>query len=254
MKRMLADAAIVGDSTPRGIYQITRSFRGEETGRLHNPEFTIVEWYRTCDSYEQGIDLLADLTVALLQTDAPERISYGDAFQQYVGTYPHHATGPELFELARSLDIESVDLFDPADRDSLLDLLLVEQVQPHLGVKRPAILYDYPASQAALAVTRSEAEHEVAERFELYFDGTELANGYNELRDADELRRRIALANDERTADGRQPLPEPTKLLTAMESGFPQTVGVAMGFDRVVMLAAGVTDIRDVVAFPFDLA
>lgn len=254
MKRLLADAAIVGNAARRGIYQITRSFRGEEVGQLHNPEFTIVEWYRSGDTYQQGMDLLAELAIVLLKTESTERISYADAFDKYVGICPHTTTGPELFDFAKSLNIESADLFDPADRDSLLDLLLVERIQPHLGRERPTILYDYPASQAALAETRREDHYEVAERFELYSAGIELANGYNELRDAAELRRRIARANEERTADGRTPLPEPTRLLTAMESGFPPTVGCALGFDRVVMLAAGATNIKDVISFPFDRA
>ncbi len=130
---------------------------------------------------------------------------------------------------------------------------MTERVQPHLGLDGPLLLYDYPATQAALARVRP-GNPPLAERFELYVAGIELANGYQELLDADELRRRNALVNAQRRADGKPPLPEPTRLLAAMEAGLPPAVGVALGLDRLVMLAAGATDVREVIAFPFDRA
>jgi elongation factor P--(R)-beta-lysine ligase len=135
------------------------------------------------------------------------------------------------------------------DRDGWLDLLLVERIEPHLGIRQPVILYDYPASQAALAQIRAE-NPPVAERFELYFRGVELANGYHELGDADELRRRNRRTNELRKADGKVPLPEASRLLAAMESGLPSCTGVALGFDRLVMLACGAKEIAEVIAFP----
>ena len=141
----------------------------------------------------------------------------------------------------------------PDDRDGWLDLLLVERVQPHLGVERPALVYDYPASQAALARIRPD-DPPVAERFELYVAGIELANGYHELLDPAELRARNARANAQRVADGKPALPEESRLLAAMEAGLPPAVGVALGFDRLVMLAAGAKSIAEVMAFPFDRA
>ncbi len=130
---------------------------------------------------------------------------------------------------------------------------MTERVQPHLGVGRPVLLYDYPATQAALARVRP-GRPPLAERFELYVSGIELANGYHELLDAGELRRRNALVNAQRRADGKAPLPEPDRLLAAMEAGLPPAVGVALGLDRLVMLAAPSADIREVIAFPFDRA
>jgi elongation factor P--(R)-beta-lysine ligase len=132
--------------------------------------------------------------------------------------------------------------------------LVTELVQSHLGVGRPAIIYDYPASQAALARIRHEPDGPVAERFELYVDGIELANGYHELLDAAELRRRNAAANAQRQADGKLAMPEESRLLAAMEVGLPPAVGVALGFDRLVMLAVGAKRVSEVIALPLDRA
>jgi elongation factor P--(R)-beta-lysine ligase len=132
-------------------------------------------------------------------------------------------------------------------------LLLTECVEPRLGCSAPTILCDYPASQAALAVVRAE-EPPVAERFELYVRGVELANGYHELLDADVLRRRNVETNTLRAVDGKPSLPIESRLLTAMDRGLPSCCGVALGFDRVVMLAAGAATIQEVLAFPIDRA
>jgi lysyl-tRNA synthetase class 2 len=126
-------------------------------------------------------------------------------------------------------------------------------VQPHLGIDRPTLVYDYPASQAALARIRL-GNPPVAERFELYVLGIELANGYHELTDAAELRRRNAAVNAQRVADGKPALPAESRLLAAMDAGLPPAVGVALGFDRLVMLAAGADSVAEVIAFPFDRA
>ena len=149
--------------------------------------------------------------------------------------------------------IEAPASLGSEDRDGWLDLLMVERVQPHLGVERPTLLYDYPASQAALARVRP-GNPPVAERFELFVAGIELANGYHELLDPAELRARNSRVNAQRRADGKSALPEESRLLAAMDAGLPPAVGVALGFDRLVMLAAGAESILDVIAFPFDRA
>jgi lysyl-tRNA synthetase class 2 len=246
MKRLLAAGA-------GAIYQITRSFRRGETGPLHNPEFTIVEWYRTGDSMAQGIQFLDELSRSLLGRGAAERTGYAEAFKRFLGIDPHHADCGELATLARQSGILAPPSLRPDDRDGWLDLLLVERVSPNLGIDRPTILYDYPASQAALAQIRP-GPPAVAERFELYVSGIELANGYHELLDAGELRRRMVQANLQRMADGKPELPEESRLLAAMEAGLPPSTGVALGFDRLVMLAAGATMLEEVMAFPFDRA
>jgi elongation factor P--(R)-beta-lysine ligase len=245
MKRLLSGGATA-------IYQVTRAFRNGEIGPLHNPEFTMVEWYRTGDDMAAGMTLLSDLCAALLGTGPAERVSYTAAFERHVGMNPHVATIDELATAARRLNV-SVPQGLGNDRDGWLNLLLAECVEPHLGEQVPTILYDYPASQAALAVIRNE-NPPVAERFELYVRGIELANGYHELLDPAELQRRNAVNNVARLADGKQPLPEGSRLLAAMEAGLPPCCGVALGFDRLMMLAAGAKTIAEVMAFPIERA
>jgi lysyl-tRNA synthetase class 2 len=213
------------------IYQIARAFRGGESGRLHNPEFTLLEWYRTGDDYHAGMDLLDELAQALLNRGPAERITFRQAFLQHAGIDP--LTG-EHNQLA-------------------LDRLLVERVEPHLGRQRPTILYDYPADQAALARVRP-GDPPVAERFELYVDGIELANGYHELLDPAILRARNQKNNALRAADGKYTLPEESRLLAAMEHGLPPCAGCALGFDRLVMVATGAGSIQEVLAFPSERA
>ena len=246
MKRLLAAGA-------GAIYQVARVFRRDELGPLHNPEFTLVEWYQPGDGMSEGMQVTSDLCETLLQRGPAERLSYGDAFRQYVGVDPHSADGGELAAVARACGIEPPASLTLEDRDGWLDLLTVERIQPHLGTERPLLLFDYPASQAALARLRSDAPP-VAERFELYVAGVELANGYHELLDPAELRARSAATNAQRQADGKPALPAENRLLAAMEAGVPPAVGVALGFDRLVMLAAGAKTIGEVVAFPFDRA
>ncbi len=246
MKRLLAAGA-------ERIYQVTRAFRGAESGELHNPEFTMVEWYRVGDSMETGIALLGDLACELLDTDRVSRSSYGEAFQRHVGIDPHRAAASELAVAAKSHGVAIPGDMPEDDRDEWLNLLLATLVEPNLGIERPEILYDYPASQAALAQVRND-NPPVAERFELYVHGVELANGYHELRDAEVLRERNRTTNRLRQADGKCKLPEESRLLAAMEHGLPNCVGVALGFDRLVMIAAGASSLREVTAFPIDRA
>jgi elongation factor P--(R)-beta-lysine ligase len=176
-------------------------------------------------------------------------------FERYVGVDPHTADGEMLAATARTCNIEPPASLAPNDRDGWLDLLLVERIQPHLGVERPAIVFDYPASQAALArIRHEEGKPPVAERFELYIGGVEIANGYHELLDPAELRARNARVNAQRRADGKPTLPEQSRLLAAMESGLPASVGVALGFDRLAMAVLGAKTIAEVIAFPFDRA
>jgi elongation factor P--(R)-beta-lysine ligase len=265
MKRLLAAGA-------EAIYQVARVFRQGELGPLHNPEFTLVEWYRAGDGMDEGMQLTSDLCEAMLGHTKPrplvaprsatdgrgvmgsaERISYREAFERFLGIDPHLAANAELAATARRCGIEPPASLAADDRDGWLDLLMVERIQPHLGVDHPALLYDYPASQAALARLRPD-DPPVAERFELYVAGVELANGYHELLDPAELRARNARSNAQRRADGKPTLPETSRLLAAMEAGLPSAVGVALGFDRLVMLAAGAKSVAEVMAFPFDRA
>ncbi|MDZ7620222.1 MAG: EF-P lysine aminoacylase EpmA [Patescibacteria group bacterium] len=246
MKRLLAAGATA-------IYQVAHVFRQDEIGPLHNPEFTMVEWYRTGDTPEQGMALLDDLAETMLGRGPAERVTYRAAFEQHVGLDPLTATTDALVARCHELQLAVPQGFAPDDRDTWLDFLLTECVQTHLGRTRPTILHDYPASQAMLAQVRHD-DPPVAERFELYVDGIELANGYHELLDPAELRRRNRAVNARRLADGNAPLPEESRLLRAMDGGLPPSVGVALGFDRLAMLAAGASSLSDILAFPIDRA
>jgi len=245
MKRLLAAGA-------EAIYQITRSFRGGEAGRLHNPEFTIVEWYRRGDGMQAGIMLLSQLCETLLARGPAEVLTYREAFERHAGIHPHVCNAEQLRLAAVASGCNPPPSLDD-DRDGWLDLIMSELVAPRLGRSRPSIVCDFPASQAALAVVR-EGDPPVAERFELFVSGIELANGYHELTDAAVLRQRIAVANQQRIADGKPPLPAESRLLQAMDQGLPKCSGCALGFDRVVMLAAGADSIADAMTYPIDRA
>ncbi len=245
MKRLMAAGG-------QAIYQITRAFRAGEAGQRHNPEFTIVEWYRRGDTMSDGMQLLSDLAESLLSLGPADRVSYAEAFRRHADIDPQRATPAELAERAWRGGISLSDALRKSDRDGWLNVLLTHLVEPHLGQTQPTILYGYPASQAALAQVHGDPP--VAERFELYVRGVELANGYHELVDPDVLRGRNQMANAQRAAEGRRPLKAESRLLAAMQHGLPDCTGVALGFDRVVMLAAGAESLAEVLAFPIDRA
>lgn len=244
MKRLLA-----AGSGP--IYQICKVFRQGECGRLHNPEFTLLEWYRPGFDHRRLMDEVEALVLPILGRPAAERLSYAEAFARHLDLDPHRADAATLAACAARHGI-AVDGLG-ADRDGWLALLLTHLVEPHLGRGRPTFLYDYPASQAALARVRA-GEPPLAERFELYVDGVELANGFHELADAAEQRRRFAADREARRAAGLPLVPMDEHLLAALAHGLPDCAGVALGFDRLLMLAAGVEEIGRVVAFPIDRA
>lgn len=243
MKRLLAAA-----SGP--IFQVARSFRAGEYGELHRPEFTIVEWYRPGDEMAAGISLLEELLGVLLP-EAPHctRTSYHEAFSRVLDIDPRTASCEQLAGIADMRGVIVPEDMNSADRDEWLNVLLAARVEPTLGISGPEILYHYPASQASLsATTTDENGTEVAERFELYWNGIELANGFHELTDAGVLRERLVQVNMARVADRRPALPLPESLLGAMERGLPASCGVALGFDRLAMLAVGASDIGKVLA------
>lgn len=258
MKRLLASGA-------DAIYAVTHAVRDKERGRLHNPEFTMVEWYRTASTYHEQMDfteqLVRDVAAvagrltgsSALPEGAFERLSYDEAFERTTGQRVLELTTDELSQLTRKLNVEPPPRLDPADRDGWLNLLLAECVEPRLGQSGPQFVYDYPASQSALAEVLP-GPPPVACRFELYLRGIELCNGYQELLDADELRKRNTINNQLRVADGREALPTESHLLSAMESGLPGCSGVALGFDRLCMLLLGKTTIDEVLTFPFERA
>lgn len=244
MKRLLA-----AGSGP--IYQICKVFRDGELGSRHNPEFSLLEWYRPGYDHHQLMQEVAALLLSLLPKPlAVERLTYAEAFQSYLGIDPHRAKIDELRENAIQKGISGAEQLEMEHRDSWLDLLLSHLIEPHLGRGRMTFLYDYPASQAALARIR-QGEPPVAERFELYLEGMEMANGFHELTDMVEQKARFEMEIAARSQQDLTPVTMDQNLLDALESGLPDCAGVALGIDRLLMLLTGVEQIDGVIAFPF---
>jgi len=248
MKRLLAAGS--GD-----IGQICHVMRGEERGRQHNAEFTLIEWYRLGWSMEalmDEVEALVRLLAAPAGAAAARHQSYAAAFDEALGVDPLTASETVLRAAARDrgLDPRAV----PAgERDALLDLLMGGIVGPGLGHGAMCFLHRYPAGQAALACLDPD-DPRVALRFELYLDGVELANGFVELADAAEQRRRFEADRALRRARGLAVPELDERLLDALAAGLPPCAGVAVGFDRLLMLATGATDIGAVMAFTTDRA
>ena len=243
MKRLLAAGS-------GSIYQITRAFRDAERGRYHNLEFSILEWYRVGFDHHLLIEDIDALLDEVLGPGPSRRTTFREAFSLHLGLDPFAATMAEIHDACRSGGFASRAA--AGTRDECLDYLLATRVQPSLGPGRVYLL-DFPVSQAALARIRTD-DPPVAERFELYVDGIEIANGYHELRNAGELRDRMRRDVELRCGDGR-PAPElDERLLAAHEAGLPACAGVAVGLDRLVMLAGRYRSLRDVLAFPEDIA
>ena len=247
MKRLLA-----AGSGP--IYQICKVFRDGERGRLHHPEFSLLEWYRPGCGYQTLMDEVAALVRLVLERpDLPsERITYRGLFRERLAIDPWTVGVPALRARALAAGINGVESMD-MDRDAWLDLLLTHCLEPGLGVGRLTFLTDYPPSQAALARLRVD-EVAVAERFELYLDGVELANGFQELTDAPAQAARFHADLEERRRQGRVALPLDECFLAALSAGLPESAGVALGLDRLLMVHLGVRHIDAVLAFPVERA
>ncbi|KFD21070.1 MULTISPECIES: elongation factor P--(R)-beta-lysine ligase [Tatumella] len=243
MKRLLA-----AGSGP--IYQMNRSFRNEEAGRHHNPEFTMLEWYRPHYDMYRLINEVDDLLQQILECGEAESLSYQQAFLRCLNIDPLTAEKEALVAVAATLGVGDLAAAED-DRDTLLQLLFMLGVEPKIGQERPAFVYHFPASQASLAEISTE-DHRVAERFEVYYRGIELANGFRELTDAREQRLRFEQDNRRRAEKGLPEQPIDQLLLAALEHGLPDCSGVALGVDRLIMLALKAESLNDVIAFPVD--
>jgi len=246
MKRLLAAGS--GD-----IYQICHVVRGDERGRLHNPEFTLIEWYRVGMPLAALMDEVEALTRSLLGPAAAarrgERLSYAEVFRRELGLDPLAAPSSELARAAARFGLEARAADAGGDRDGLLEFLMAVAVGPRLGRGALTCVHGYPASQAALARLDPQ-DPRTALRFELYCEGVELANGFQELQSAGEQRARFTRDNAERARAGLPVAPADERLLAALGAGLPECSGVALGFDRVLMLAVGAEHIDEVLAFP----
>jgi lysyl-tRNA synthetase class 2 len=242
MKRLLA-----AGSGP--IYQICKVFRDGELGGRHNPEFSLLEWYRPGLDYHQLMDEVASLVNTVRdQPLAVEKLTYAEAFEGELGVNPHAAGVDQLRLCAIEQGVSGAEQLVIEGRDAWLDLLLSHLIEPRLGQRGMTFLYDYPASQAALARVRSD-RYPVAERFELYMNGIEIANGFQELTDAEQQGQRFTDDNRRRLASRQKEVPMDETLLQALASGIPMCSGVALGLDRLLMVLTDTFDIRQVVTF-----
>ncbi len=248
MKRLLADG--IGD-----CFQICKVFRHEAHGRNHRPEFNMLEWYRIGFSLGDLMQEVADLFKVLAPelTHLPvEYLTYAEAFAR-IDVNPHHDDLPTLKEKTKALSGYCPNLDDK--RDEWLDFLLVTQIEQQLGRDKLTFLTHYPASMCALARQSRDAHgNAVAERFELYYQGIELANGFDELTDATEQRARFMQDNVERKALGKPVIPLDETLIDALARGMPACSGVAVGLDRLLMLAIGKRSLDEVIVFPAPIA
>lgn len=261
MKRLLA-----AGSGP--IFQITRSFRKGESGDRHNPEFTMLEWYGLGMSDVDQMRLTEEL-VRMVFTKAGalsgrgrsdnlleqpfRKTSYDAAMSTVLGISVLDLSADELLKAALAAGVTFPESLNVSSRDDILNVVLASLVEPKLGLGTPEFLYDYPASQAALARI-SPQDSRVARRFELYCVGVELCNGYYELTDPAELAERDRMNNASRETEKSEQLPGATRMLAAMQHGLPECSGVALGFDRLLMVATGMTCLDQVIPFPFSRA
>jgi len=250
MKRLLASG-----SGP--IYQICKVFRQGESGSKHNPEFSLLEWYRPGYDLLQLMQEMDDLLRELMAeiTLSPSCFySYQECFEKFLSINPHNVDIDELYRCAREHNLHRVLERDEA-KDRWLELLMSHIIEPQLGGTReqPCIsfVYDYPASQAALAkIEKNSQGVPVARRFEVYVASMELANGFYELQDSQEQQRRFEWENQQRLAMGKNTIPMDSNFLGALQHGLPDCSGVALGLDRLLMLLTAKNSIDEVLTFP----
>lgn len=246
MKRLLCAGA-------PDIFQVTHVFREGERGRRHNPEFTMVEWYRLGIDHHELMDDVERLLRQLLEPHVPvgptRRVTYAEAFRETLGLDPLACPTADI-AVALERHGASVPASVANERDSLLDLAMATIVAAAFPDDRITFLYDFPASQAALA----QVHGPVASRFEAFWGALELANGFHELGDAVEQARRFEADGAERRRRGLPDRADDARFIAALAAGLPPCAGVALGFDRVAMIAAGAASIDEVLAFPIERA
>lgn len=244
MKRLLATG--IGS-----IYQVSKVYRNEESGRFHNPEFSLLEWYRVNFNHHQLMDEMALLLTLILDCQAPTRCTYQDAFIEHLKVDPLTASITELKVAAAHLKLGDV-LENETDKDTILQLLFCIAIESKIGQDQPCFVYDFPASQAALARINTQ-DPRVADRFEVYYKSIELANGFYELNSSEEQLKRFEADNLSRKAMGLAEMPIDHKFVTCLDK-LPDCAGVALGLDRLLMLATNQSHIDDVLSFNVDNA
>ena len=253
MKRLLAAGS--GD-----IFQLCKAFRDDEVGRIHNPEFTMLEWYRIGFSLQHLIDEVGSLLMATLKVEAVNQSSYSVLFERHLAFNPLKVDLPSLFEICAKLGLQDyvgslrANLADDENthasvllKDSILQVLFSTHIESLIGIDYPTVVVDFPASQASLATLHENGR--TANRFEVYYKGIELANGFDELTDAQSQHLRFAQDNQKRSVLGLSIKPIDMHFMAALFSGLPQCAGVALGVDRLLMLALQKNTIEEVMSF-----
>ena len=232
------------------IYQICKAFREGETSTRHNPEFTMLEWYQPGYTMTALMDAVEQLLSVLLGYENISRYSYREVFLEKLDIDPHSISVEDLEVATR----KRIDIYDgDLGKSDYLQLLMAHVIEPMLAEN--FFVYDFPVGQAALAKFEAdEMDMTVAKRFELFCEGMEIANGYYELTDADEQRSRFEVDGEKRRKLGLPQYAIDEKLLAALDAGIPQSAGVAVGIDRLLMLLVGSSNIRDVISFTTDLS
>ncbi|MGR9013222.1 MAG: EF-P lysine aminoacylase EpmA [Gammaproteobacteria bacterium] len=249
MKRLLAAGS-------GSIYQISKAFRNGESGRFHNPEFTMLEWYRVDFTLPQLMDEIEELFAALFSGQSlqeTQRVSYQEVFASYTGLDPLVFSYQDYCAFAVDSQLSEAVTICGYDHGMWLDFIFSHKVQPYLGENLLCMVYDYPACQSSLARI-SEANEQVTDRVELFMNGVELGNGYYELADAKEQSSRF---DKELAIRKQEELPVTVKdqrLIAALESGLPECSGVAIGLDRLLMQLSGSSSIDEVLSFPIRCA
>jgi len=243
MKRLLAAGS-------GAIYQIAKVFRDGEVGALHNPEFTMLEWYRPNFTQYELIQEMSEFLQVMLNCEPAERIDYCEVFEKYTHFHPLDSALSDLQNHATKLGMHNAHNLD---RDACLQFIISTEIEQQLGWAHPVAVANFPATQAALARKR-EDNPALAERFEFYIKGMELANGFYELTDSKEQFQRFQKELMTRQALNLPTHPLDQRFLAALEAGLPECAGVAIGLDRLLMLIANVAKIQDVLTFPIDRA
>ncbi|MEW6995925.1 elongation factor P--(R)-beta-lysine ligase [Colwelliaceae bacterium MEBiC 14330] len=230
------------------IYSLAKAFRHEQAGRHHNPEFTLLEWYRIGFNQFDLMLEVSELLKDILACNEPIFISYQDSFISKTGIDPLTAKFADLVALLAQHNKSADWLLVQNDRDALLQFIFMEIIEPSIGINEPCFVYNFPVAQASLAKV-SLQDARVAERFECYYQGIELVNGFNELTDANEQQRRFQQDNAKRVAQGLPARAIDHNFIAALNHGLPQCSGVALGVDRLVMLALELNNISEVQSF-----
>jgi len=247
MKRLLA-----AGSGP--IYQIIKSFRDDEIGRYHNPEFTMLEWYRPGFNHHDLMREMDEFLQTVLQCQPAKKYTYQAIFEKYFNINPHEISVTTLKNIALSHGLEEISGIDCEDKDIWLMRLMSDIIEPNFQGNMPYFIYDFPASQAALAKFNHDKEYRVASRFEVYYQGIELANGFDELSDPDEQKKRFLQDLSYREKHDLKSVDMDIRLLDALATGLPDCSGVALGIDRLIMLALACNSIDEIIAFPIERA